>query len=46
MPYNKLRQPRVGEIAPDFTLTATDGELFKLSHCPKPLSITFLRHLA
>lgn len=46
MENNKPRQPRVGKRAPDFTLIATDGKLFKLSQSPKPLSITFLRHLA
>lgn len=46
MKNNELRKPRAGEIAPDFTLTSTDGEIVRLSDYPKPVSLTFLRHLA
>jgi len=41
-----LRQPQVGEIAPDFTLPATDGSTVTLSSYPKPLALVFFRHLA
>jgi peroxiredoxin len=41
-----LRVPRVGEIAPDFRLPATDGGVVRLSESPKPVAIVFLRHLA
>ncbi|MBI3652757.1 MAG: hypothetical protein HY231_17175 [Acidobacteria bacterium] len=41
-----LRQPLIGEPAPDFSLPATDGQLVHLGDYPKPVSLTFLRHLA
>ncbi len=41
-----LRQPQVGETAPDFTLPATDGSNITLSSYPKPLAVSFFRHLA
>jgi peroxiredoxin len=46
MTDKKLRQPQAGESAPDFSLPATDGSLVTLSTYPKPVSITFFRHLA
>ncbi|HET9528944.1 MAG TPA: hypothetical protein VFQ92_01230 [Blastocatellia bacterium] len=46
MASKNLRVPRVGEIAPDFTLPATDGGVVGLSDSPKPVAIVFLRHLA
>jgi peroxiredoxin len=46
MTGKKLRQPQVGEAAPDFSLLATDGSTVTLADYPKPLSITFFRHLA
>ena len=42
----KLRPPRVGECAPDFTLPATEGAEVRLALCPKPVILVFLRHLA
>lgn len=42
----KLRQPVVGERAPDFTLPATDGESVTLAACGQPVALVFLRHLA
>jgi peroxiredoxin len=42
----KLRQPQAGEMAPDFTLPATDSSMVHLANYAKPVSLTFLRHLA
>jgi peroxiredoxin len=41
----KLQRPKAGERAPDFSLPAADGGTFSLSDYPKPVSLTFLRHL-
>jgi peroxiredoxin len=41
----RLRFPRIGEPAPDFTLSATDGGQMRLADCPKPVALVFLRHL-
>lgn len=41
-----LRLPRVGELAPDFTLPASDGGEVHLAAIPKPVALIFLRHLA
>jgi peroxiredoxin len=46
MTSKKLCQPQVGEAAPDFSLPATDGSRVRLADYPKPVSITFFRHLA
>jgi peroxiredoxin len=46
MTDNLLRQPQLGEVAPDFSLLATDGSTVTLADYPKPLSISFVRHLA
>ena len=37
---------RVGDLAPDFTLPATDGGTVTLRQYPKPEALVFLRHLA
>ncbi len=42
----KLRIPKVGEIAPDFVLPATDGTTIELATYPKPVALVFMRHLA
>ncbi|GAC1458537.1 MAG: hypothetical protein PVSMB4_18080 [Ktedonobacterales bacterium] len=42
----RLRLPRVGELAPDFTLPATDGGTVHLAEYPRPVALVFLRHLA
>jgi peroxiredoxin len=42
----KRQVPRVGEMAPDFTLAATDGGTLRLADAPKPVALVFLRHLA
>lgn len=42
----KLRQPRVGEPAPDFTLPAAGGGQVTLGELAKPAALVFLRHLA
>lgn len=41
-----LRLPRVGQVAPNFSLPATDGTNVELSVYPKPVALVFLRHLA
>lgn len=41
----RLRFPRVGEPAPDFTLPSIDGRLAHLAEHPKPVALVFLRHL-
>lgn len=41
----RLRLPRVGEMAPKFTLPATDGGTVDLAGALKPLALVFLRHL-
>ncbi|MEW6130344.1 MAG: hypothetical protein AB1757_25135 [Acidobacteriota bacterium] len=46
MPDNQLRQPKIGELAPDFTLPAVDGDSVHLANYAKPVSLVFLRHLA
>ena len=46
MSKTELRQLREGELAPDFTLPATDGTTVSLSSYPKPLALVFFRHLA
>jgi peroxiredoxin len=46
MTSKRLRQPQPGEPAPDFSLPASDGSRVTLADYPKPLSITFFRHLA
>ncbi|MEI6046295.1 MAG: hypothetical protein WCS37_18250 [Chloroflexota bacterium] len=45
-PGLNLRVPRVGEVAPNFTLPATDGSVVELATCSKPVALIFLRHLA
>jgi peroxiredoxin len=40
-----LDVPRVGAIAPDFTLPATDGRVIHLAESPRPFVLVFLRHL-
>ncbi len=39
------RPPRVGELAPDFSLPAIDGGAVRLAEYPKPVALVFLRHL-
>lgn len=46
MPDERLRQPQIGELAPDFTLPATDGSIVNLKRHPKPVALVFLRHLS
>jgi peroxiredoxin len=46
MANTKLHQPQTGELAPDFSLSATDGNWITLSNYPKPVALTFFRHLA
>ena len=46
MPDKKLRQPQIGDLAPDFTLPATNGSMIKLKQHQKPVALVFLRHLA
>ena len=46
MTHKKLRQPKIGDLAPDFTLTATTGSIVKLKEHKKPVALVFLRHLA
>jgi peroxiredoxin len=41
-----LKMPSVGEIAPLFSLPATDGSLISLEDYPKPVALVFMRHLA
>ncbi len=41
----RLQFPHVGEQAPDFTLTATDGRVVHLAEYPKPVVLVFMRHL-
>jgi peroxiredoxin len=38
--------PRAGDLAPDFTLPATDGTTVRLAELPAPVVLVFLRHLA
>lgn len=42
---SRLRLPRAGEMAPEFTLPATDGGTVDLAGAAKPLALVFLRHL-
>ena len=42
----KLRIPKIGEIAPNFVLPATDGSMVELAIYPKPTVLVFMRHLA
>ncbi len=42
----QLRQPGVGETAPDIALPAVGGDIVSLDDCLKPVSLVFLRHLA
>jgi peroxiredoxin len=46
MVKERLRAPRAGEVAPDFTLPDVEGGVVKLSDCPKPVAAVFLRHLS
>jgi hypothetical protein len=46
MASERLRVPRAGEVAPDFTLPDVEGGVVKLSECPKPVAAVFLRHLS
>ena len=46
MSRDQLRVPQRGEPAPDFTLPALDGSTIVLSSLPKPVVLSFLRHLA
>lgn len=38
--------PRVGDLAPDFTLATTNGGALRLATVPRPVALVFLRHLA
>lgn len=42
----KLRVPKVGEIAPNFSLPALDGNTVEVAQYPRPVALVFLRHLA
>jgi hypothetical protein len=42
----QLHQPKIGDLAADFTLPEVDGDQVTLSTCIKPVSLVFLRHLA
>jgi peroxiredoxin len=41
----RLRFPRVGEPAPDFTRPSMDGGLVHLADLARPVALVFLRHL-
>jgi peroxiredoxin len=45
-PGGSLRVPKVGELAPNFTLPATDGSIIELTKYHNPVALIFLRHLA
>lgn len=46
MQTKSLPTLRAGDLAPDFTLPATDGGAVRLSEHAKPVALVFLRHLA
>lgn len=46
MGREELRVLRPGDAAPDFRLQALDGSTIALSRIPKPVILSFLRHLA
>lgn len=46
MESSSLKLPRIGESAPTFTLPATEGSEVSLAAYPKPLALSFMRHLA